>query len=43
MLEDALLTELYTDMEIRLMMEHDEQDEETRKSIELLVSLVLEE
>ena len=42
MKDDALWTELYTDQEIRLIEEHDELDKETKKSIELLLSLVEE-
>ena len=41
MFQDALWTTLYTDDEIRLIEEHEEQDQQTQKDVDNLVNMFL--
>lgn len=39
MLQDAFWTTIYTEEELRLIMEHDQQDQEIQNSIDELLEL----
>jgi hypothetical protein len=41
MFQDALWTTLYTDDELRLIEEHEEQDQQTQKDVDNLVNMFL--